>query len=203
MTVTILKNYISAEHAKEYIELLDGHSEKTDRGIWNALGYESSLQASTVNGTTGAKLGDLSLVNLRLGDLFDRIKKEAEEIFGEEMDLCQGSYQMMPAGTQNPMHADRVKLDGSPIQPDGAEEELEWSGLLYLNNHEEDFTGGEVEYPNFDIWYKPRAGDVVIFKGDLEHMHEVKEVLSGERKNVVFFWAKRGNVSDGRGYFEY
>lgn len=203
MAVTILEGYISPEEVSEYVEFLDSYAEPTERGIWNSLGYQSSLEASTVNGETGAKIGDPNLVNKKLGALFEDIKSKAEKIFGEKMDLCQSSYQMMPPGTSNPMHADRVNLDGTPIQPDGEEEELEWSGLLYLSNYGEEFTGGELEFPEFDLWYEPKAGDVVIFKGDLEHRHEVKEIKSGKRRNVVFFWARKGNVSDGRQYFEY
>jgi hypothetical protein len=203
MAVTIIENFISAEEAREYVDFLDPLSNGTERGIWNALGYPDSLTASTVSEDTGVVFGNSDPTNKNLGALYQRIKTEAERVWGVEMDLCQSNYQMMPVGTKNPLHADAINLDGTPIQPDGEPEELEWSGLLYLNSHGVDFTGGEVEFPEFDLWYRPKVGDLVIFKGDIEHRHGVHEVIAGERRNIVFFWAKRGNVSRGRGYFEY
>lgn len=197
MAVKIIENYISDEDCRSYIEFLDRHSYQSHRpGIVNALGYESSLAASKVDGKTGVIPGKSDPANLELGELFTRVKLSAQEYFDRELDLCQSNYQHLTTGGSNPLHADATKLDGSPIQEDGSPEELEWSGLLYLNNYETDFTGGELYFPGFDFTYLPKAGDLVLFKGDVEHRHEVYEVSSGNRKNIVFFWAKKGNVSD-------
>lgn len=198
MAVKIIENYITREECESYSKFLDSHSYQSPREfIINALGYPSSLVASTTNAETGALHGDGSEVNKKLGQLFVDIKIMGEEFFGVEIDLCQASYQLLLPGAFNGLHADATKLDGTPIQDDGTPDELEWSGLLYLNNYGEDFTGGVLSFPEFDIEYKPKAGDVVLFKGDVEHRHSVSEVLSGKRKNIVFFWANRGNVSDG------
>lgn len=198
MAVKIFENYISKEACERFITFFDAHSYKSPReGFINALGYPSSLAASKVNATTGVIPKEKDPVNFELGALYDDIKKHAAEYAGEEVDLCQSNYQLLLPGASNELHADAMKLDGTPIQPDGTPDELEWSGLLYLNTHGEDFTGGLIDWPEFDLVYEPKAGDLVIFKGDVEHRHGVSEVLSGERKNVVFFWAKKGNVSEG------
>lgn len=197
MSVKILKAYVSLEDCFEYINFLDQHSYESERpGIINALGYPTSLAASLTNEETGALHGNDDPVNKKLGKLYEQIKKTAEEFFGVEIDLCQSNYQLLLPGASNPLHADATKLDGSPIQPDGTPEELEWSGLLYLNTYGKDFEGGVISWPEFDIDYYPEAGDLVLFRGDVEHRHGVSEVLSGKRRNIVFFWANRGNVSD-------
>lgn len=197
MAVKIIENYISDEDCRSYIEFLDRHSYQSHRhGIINALGYPSSLAASRVSGNTGVIEGNSDTSNFSLGALYERIKVTAEEVFGQQLDLCQSNYQHLTAGASNPLHADATKLDGSPIQEDGSPEELEWSGLLYLNDYGKDFEGGIISFPEFNLDYFPQAGDLVLFKGDVQHRHGVSEVLSGNRKNIVFFWARKGNVSD-------
>jgi predicted 2-oxoglutarate/Fe(II)-dependent dioxygenase YbiX len=197
MILDIVENFISLEECKSYIEFLDPKCYLNERaGIYNALGYPSSLQASKISEETGALVGDASPVNKQLGGLFTEIKKEAEQLFGCELDLCNASYQSLPKGSSNSMHSDTTMLDGSPIAKDGTPEEVEWSGLLYLNTEGLDFKGGTLFFEEFDLEYFPKAGDLVLFKGDLEHRHEVREVLGGDRKNIVFFWAKKGNVSE-------
>lgn len=197
MTVKIIESYVSPKDCFAYSEFLDAHSYESPRkAIVNALGYPTSLVASKTNGETGAIHDDDSEINKKLGQLFVDIKQEAEKFFGVEIDLCQASYQLLLTGAVNGLHADSTKLDGSPIQDDGTPEELEWSGLLYLNTYGKEFTGGTLFFPEFDLSYEPKVGDLVLFKGDVEHRHQVLEVLSGERRNLVFFWANRGNVSD-------
>jgi hypothetical protein len=197
MAVKIIQGYISSEDCSRYIEYFDEKSFPGQPNMRNALGYPSSLAASKINAQTGVYPGVDDEINFELGAMYDGIKEKIADHVGVPVDLCQSSYQVMLEGAFNGLHADAVKLDGTPIQPDGTPDELEFSGLLYLNNYGEDFEGGEVEWPAFDLLYKPRAGDLVLFHGDVEHRHEVKKVLGGERKNIVFFWAREGNVSEG------
>jgi hypothetical protein len=204
MSVLITKNFISKADAVRFCEFFDKHSRPTQREeIINALGYNDSLEASTIDGTTGVIIGNQEETNFELGRLFQAIKEKAQRFFHVELDLCQSNYQLMLPGGSNPLHADSINLDGTPIQPDGTPEEIEWSGLLYLNTYGEDFTGGEITFPEFDLTIRPELGDLVLFRGDIPHRHGVSVVESGERKNIVFFWAKKGNVSSGRVFFEY
>lgn len=197
MAVKIIENYVTPEDCSRYMQYFDKKTFPGQSNMINALGYPNSLAASQVNGKTGIYPGETDEINFELGNLYDRIKIEIAGHVGVPVDLCQSSYQVMLEGAFNGLHADAVKLDGTSIQPDGTPDELEFSGLLYLNNYGEDFGGGEVEWPAFDLLYKPSAGDLVLFHGDVEHRHEVKKVLSGKRKNIIFFWARKGNVSEG------
>lgn len=197
MAVKIIENYVSREDCDRYSKFFDSHSYESPKAFMrNALGYPTSKEASSVDGTTGVLFDNQEPVNFELGSLYSRIKNTAEEFFGVKIDLCQSNYQLLLPGADNPLHADATKLDGSPIQPDGTPEELEWSGLLYLNTHGEDFEGGVISFPEFELDYYPKAGDLVLFKGDVEHRHGVSTVISGERRNIVFFWANEGNVSE-------
>jgi predicted 2-oxoglutarate/Fe(II)-dependent dioxygenase YbiX len=108
----------------------------------------------------------------------------------------------MNEGAFNPLHSDTTNLDGTPLQPDGTPEELEWSGLLYLNNNGEDFEGGTIYFPKQDVEILPKAGDLVLFPGDVHHVHEVPEVTKGKRKNLVFFYGREGVVGSDKNFFD-
>jgi predicted 2-oxoglutarate/Fe(II)-dependent dioxygenase YbiX len=58
--------------------------------------------------------------------------------------------------------------------------------LVYLND---DYEGGELYFPEYDILIKPKFGDLVIFP--CHFLHEVKNVLSGERYTLPLFYTFR------------
>jgi hypothetical protein len=50
--------------------------------------------------------------------------------------------------------------------------------LIYLND---DYEGGEISFEQHNLSVKPKTGTLLIFPGNLNYAHEVKEVLSGKR----------------------
>jgi len=52
----------------------------------------------------------------------------------------------------------------------------------YLNN---DFDGGEIEFPRLNIKYKPKGNDLVVFPSDYVYNHKVHPVINGTRYTVV------------------
>jgi hypothetical protein len=63
------------------------------------------------------------------------------------------------------------------------------SVLIYLND---EYTGGELVFDNFDVSYRPSAGDVVIFSSAFPYRHRVEEITDGVRYVIVnwFSYAK-------------
>lgn len=59
------------------------------------------------------------------------------------------------------------------------------SSIIYLT---ENYEGGNLVFPDLDIEIEPCAGSGIYFPGDEEHMHEVTEVLSGDRSTCTGFW---------------
>jgi Rps23 Pro-64 3,4-dihydroxylase Tpa1-like proline 4-hydroxylase len=60
------------------------------------------------------------------------------------------------------------------------------SSVYYIND---DYQGGEINFPRFNISYKPKANEMIIFPSTYVYNHSVSEVVSGTRYAVVS-WIK-------------
>jgi len=88
-----------------------------------------------------------------------------------------------PGGKYN-AHADSegwVRSEGRWRKTD----DRDYSLLLYIND---DYEGGSLYFPNFDIRIKPTAGMLVAFPSDHRYMHAAEPLISGERF-VIVSWA--------------
>lgn len=56
------------------------------------------------------------------------------------------------------------------------------SFVYYMN---EDYTGGEINFPRFGISYKPNANELLVFPSTYVYNHSVDPVVSGTRYAVV------------------
>lgn len=56
------------------------------------------------------------------------------------------------------------------------------SVVVYFND---DYDGGEIEFPGFDVSYKPQSGDILIFPSSFIYNHNVKEITRGIRYAAV------------------
>lgn len=206
MSVTIINNYISKDDCKNVIAGLEEFLTPEPRpAMYSALGQKDSLTASKVSkdnpaiDLVGRDPQDFAII--KVSSLVNEIREEMERHYDIELDLANMNFSRITQGGENPLHSDSTKLDGSPFRDDGVPEELEYSALLYFSNYNEDFFGGEIVFPNQDIEVRPMAGTLVFFKGDVEHVHEVKKVSGGARYTLIMFYARRGNVSEFK-YFE-
>lgn len=50
--------------------------------------------------------------------------------------------------------------------------------LIYLNNN---YSGGEIYFPEYDISYKPEPGDFLCFPDNPEYVHGVRPISNGIR----------------------
>lgn len=65
------------------------------------------------------------------------------------------------------------------------------SSVIYLNN---DFEGGEIYFPEFNIEIKPSMNSLIIFNSDT--VHGVKEITNGNRQAASFFWSFKKDNND-------
>jgi hypothetical protein len=86
------------------------------------------------------------------------------------------------AGIEQRPHADKQMNDGSP----NPFTTYDINSLFYYND---DFEGGELYYPQHDITIKPEPGLAVFHPGDINYLHGVKMVKSGERFTTPAFYS--------------
>ena len=67
----------------------------------------------------------------------------------------------------------------------------DFSVLIYLN---ETFEGGEIDFPNFGMKFKPRRGLLIAFPSDHRYVHAARPVTHGVRYAIVS-WAATRNSS--------
>jgi len=60
--------------------------------------------------------------------------------------------------------------------------ERDISVLIYLND---DYEGGELEFPDWGIYMKPKAGTLIAFPSYIDFSHRVHPVTKGKRFSVV------------------
>lgn len=79
-------------------------------------------------------------------------------------------------------HADKQLLDGSP----NPFPNYDINSLIYYN---EDFEGGELYYPQYDLEIKPSPGLAVAHPGDIFYLHGVRKIKSGQRWTTPSFYS--------------
>lgn len=62
---------------------------------------------------------------------------------------------------------------------------IEVGCVMYLND---EYEGGEIYFPAYDIEIKPKAGDLIFFPGSNLYMHGVREIKSGIRYTFTTFY---------------
>lgn len=194
----ILDNYFSQDEVDQMLYALDKMKKPSHApNMMGTLGFRTSIEAASVSmdnpvtGLTGDKEVDASI--LKTTESILRVKDEMEKFFDMELSMINCNYTAMFAGASNPLHADSSNLDGTPV-PES--KELEYSALIYLNDQGVDYTGGVLSFPLQDLNVQTKTGMVVFFKGDYNYPHEVSVVESGERKVIILFYARGGNISN-------
>jgi predicted 2-oxoglutarate/Fe(II)-dependent dioxygenase YbiX len=85
-----------------------------------------------------------------------------------------------PGMEQRP-HADKQMNDGRP----NPFPTYDINSLIYYNDN---FEGGELYYPDYDLTVKPEPGLAVAHPGDINYLHGVKPIISGERYTTPSFY---------------
>jgi hypothetical protein len=78
-------------------------------------------------------------------------------------------------------HADKELPDGTPNMYPGND----IASLMYIND---EYSGGEIYFPNQGVQVKPKSGSLIFFPGDKEYLHGVHQVTDGIRFTSPAFW---------------
>lgn len=129
--------------------------------------------------------GRLLLINPEIPEIYTFLKKYSQRIldlykdfFNYKLYLQEFFLAIFPEGASMKAH----------IDSDGTDRSFVISAVLYLND---DFTGGEIVFPNLNFEYKPKARSLVAFQGyGIEYLHEVKTLESGKRYTIPLVFTK-------------
>lgn len=119
-----------------------------------------------------------------LKSLTDSVKKAISRILSAELTDVVPSIVRWRVGDHQAPHADKQEVDGSP----NPYPENDIASLVYLND---DYEGGEIYFPNQGLSFKPSAGSLVFFPGDVNYLHGVTAVERGTRYTMPNFWSIR------------
>lgn len=170
--INIIENFLSEQECDQLFE----HYNKS---IWDA----ADPFVKTGFGISEKEVEDFYKKDTLLLNIVNRIGLKLSEYYQEPIELKTLFHSVMVPGAVNPLHWDNYIENG--------QEDI--SSLFYIN---EDYEGGELNFPNQGIILKPKKGTFVFFRGEESLMHEVKEVKSGNRNAFVgFFWPTRVRMS--------
>jgi hypothetical protein len=82
-------------------------------------------------------------------------------------------------------HADNEQRERGRWVPNHTPQR-DYTGLAYLND---DFTGGELVFPNLDVVIAPKPGLLVGFPSNHKFLHAVQKVLSGKRYSLPVWFS--------------
>lgn len=117
---------------------------------------------------------------LRNKELTDYIHRRATAIFDEVGGLEVTSFttvQRMYEGVELKSHYDQY-----------SDKLVEYAAVLYLND---DYTAGELFFPNLGLKLVPAAGDLIIFPGTKDYEHGVHPVGPGPVRYVIPTFVKK------------
>jgi hypothetical protein len=196
MTVEIFKNFVSKKYAEELILGADVFLKKPEgrEGFFEDMVPRTAISKKNYKKTHGdprAVSEKNKISDMLIHDSLYKIKNCLESFYSTPLNNYEGGLVKLVTGAKNGLHSDMYMLDGSSWNDgSGREDELEYSALLYLSDYGIDFTGGKIIFPKQDLTIYPEKGTLVFFRGDLDHPHEVEEIVGGNRYAIVTFFGK-------------
>jgi hypothetical protein len=174
--INVIENFISKDKAESIYKRFDKIKIKApDNNIECALGFRDEFDIEE----------NLSKIDLEVSDLVYITKELVENKFNKKVSVKNCVYVNMLTGGSNPEHTDMGGISHPDQQKVADDHNFQYSGLLYLNDG---YEGGHLNFPEHNFKIVPKSGMLVFFHGHHELKHEVTEVISGERKNLVMFF---------------
>jgi hypothetical protein len=146
--------------------------------------YDSSYWEDRVATYPTIEKSDPSIPKIIEG-MVARLKVEVDKFFGvDALPTSPAMVKWLPGQLQMP-HADKELHEGENKGKPNDFPYYDIAGLFYIND---DYVGGELYFPNQGVQFKPKRGAAYFFPGDLNYIHGVTVIESGERYTCPFFW---------------
>lgn len=187
--IGIIDNFISLNDLKElnlFVKKINkwDNSHETQEYEDGVSKYSSDLWRDRTCGPEIIKELDLDIFNM-VDFYIKKMQLVLQDRFKAELRKRPPVIVCWRAGDFQVPHADKQVQDGRP----NAFIDYDINSLFYLND---DFIGGDLFYPKHGVKISPKPGMAVFHPGDIEYLHGVSPVLSGERWVVPSFYTIEG-----------
>lgn len=184
--INVYKNALSKELRQHIIDTLENNLNGQTHFLWSgALVTESMNVISEVRNCLDFKIDTKNLgprddVNAVLYDMH-------EETFQAVKTTTEDYGQYWGVGIRYFESFNYVKYDGPgtrfKIHADHGPSYISTTSVVaYVND---DYEGGEIYFPRFDLRLKPDAGDIVVFPSTYVYEHASEDIVSGTKYSVV------------------
>jgi len=163
---------------------------KSSELTWHSASIESGLNKN-VRDTSSVGLPYIDGINEDFQDLKDAFNKTLSNIFYKFFKPLEDKY-MLEYGIDFSDHDAYQVLKYGKGQKftnhidDHSKYLRRVSTVYYLNDN---YLGGEINFPRFNVSYKPKANELIMFPSNYIYNHSVSEVTEGTRYAVVS-WIK-------------
>ena len=165
-----IKNFLSNDECKNIVKIIESLSED----CWQEDQYKNWDKRNL----------KYDIKNKDLDAVKNKILIKVKNIFE--------SYLMIVPPENNYVSIQRILPETgglSPHKDNFVDTTVKYGLVLYFND---DYSGGEIEYPEVNVVYKPSAGSLLIHEGG--HLHQVNEVFEKTRYMSTFFIHENENV---------
>jgi len=183
--IKVFKNFVEPEDLKTIQQFLPTINEWMDSGedVFSEDGtclYSASYWANRqLNSPLIKKLSPE--IHKLIQKYIYKMRDEIESHFNLKVKCRPPVIICWRPGTEQRPHADKQLNDGRP----NPFPTYDINSLIYYND---EFTGGELYYPDFDLEIKPEPGLAVFHPGDVNYLHGVKMIQSGLRYTTPSFY---------------
>lgn len=184
--INIYRGAISDQDCNNHIEVLEQSLNGSTQFVWSGAQVTNSSEVDTYFRNaqdfkiSSNNLGPRTEENSALYDMhqsiFNKLRTCVDEYsnywgVGIRFYEAFNFVKYEGAGTHFRIHADHGPTYVATI-----------SAVIYLND---DYEGGELYFPRFDLNYKPKQGDIVVFPSNFIYEHASKEMINGTKYSIV------------------
>jgi 2-oxoglutarate-Fe(II)-dependent oxygenase superfamily protein len=169
--ILVSENTLSLKECTFLIDLYDRYSELSPQTDYNG---RPLLHYYTIRDVDSESASWVHGVSLRCKEKIEVDLRTPELIVESVFIAC-----LWPGDSHIP-HADNQREEHGRWVPNHTPHR-DYTALIYLNN---DFTGGELVFPDRDVVITPKPGLFVGFPSNHKFVHAVPKVLSGKRYSL-------------------
>jgi predicted 2-oxoglutarate/Fe(II)-dependent dioxygenase YbiX len=177
--VVIADEFISQEHCRLLIGAFDKLAKLGRMDGTRHLGSRTEILAILMREAGDEAFRLVGATRLRILEII-------RNRFGVESPLYLEAtlFSAMHLGDRHSLHADRELLSDDGRWVPNHTPYRDYTGIMYLNSMDHDFSGGLLHFSELDISIMPITGRLVAFECDRRFRHEVTPVIAGTRYSL-------------------